>query len=347
MMYEVNEKGKNTRQIIIYVIILLSVLCCSIFAGVKAAQLYKVGETKNKNSEIIKQGKNQVKLNRNISNNDNAENTEIEDNESKENVVSSGEENNVSVNNEAENKDTNNTIDSNSNDTNTSISNTSISNTKDYSNFVKKVDNIYNGEEGKRVFLTFDDGPSKSVTPHILDLLKFHNIKATFFVLGSRVKLNPDIVKREYDEGHYIANHGYSHKYSSIYAKPENVIEEYNKTEAEIRKALNNQNYSSHLFRFPGGSIGGEYNKIKKFAKKQLKEKQIAYLDWNALTSDAAGANTKEKIFKNMKKTVGNYQNVVLLMHDAPDKKLTYETLEDVITYLTEKGYSFKNFNNI
>ena len=345
-MYEVNEKGKKIKQIIIYVIILLSVLCCSIFAGVKVAQLYKVGETKNKSSEIIKQGKNQVKINRNISNNDNAENTQVECNELKENsvenIILNVVENTATVTNEIKNEYTNNTIDSNSNDTNTSTSNT-----KDYSNFVKKVDNIYNGEEGKRVFLTFDDGPSKSVTPHILDLLKFHNIKATFFVLGSRVKLNPDIVKREYDEGHYIANHGYSHKYSSIYAKPENVIEEYNKTEAEIRKALNNQNYSSHLFRFPGGSIGGEYNKIKKSAKKQLKEKQIAYLDWNALTSDAAGANTKETILKNMKKTVGNYQNVVLLMHDAPDKKLTYETLEDVITYLTEKGYSFKNFNNI
>ena len=48
MMYEVNEKGKKIKQIIIYVIILLSVLCCSIFAGVKVAQLYKVGETKNK-----------------------------------------------------------------------------------------------------------------------------------------------------------------------------------------------------------------------------------------------------------------------------------------------------------
>ena len=345
-MYEVNEKGKKIKQIIIYIIILLSVLCCSIFAGVKVAQLYKVGETKNKSSEIIKQGKNQVKINRNISNNDNAENTQVECNELKENSVENTilnvVENTATVTNEIKNEYTNNTIDSNSNDTNTSTSNT-----KDYSNFVKKVDNIYNGEEGKRVFLTFDDGPSKSVTPHILDLLKFHNIKATFFVLGSRVKLNPDILKREYDEGHYIANHGYSHKYSSIYAKTENVIEEYNKTEAEIRKALNNQNYSSHLFRFPGGSIGGEYNKIKKSAKKQLKEKQIAYLDWNALTSDAAGANTKEKILKNMKKTVGNYQNVVLLMHDAPDKKLTYETLEDVITYLTEKGYSFKNFNNI
>lgn len=342
MMYEVVEKGKKIKQIIIYVIILLSVLCCSIFAGVKVAQTYKIGEKKSKSSEIAKNGKSQVKINRNISDADNSENTEIEDNESKENVISSGEENNISVSNEVENKDAKNTNDSNTKDTDTSSSNT-----KDYSNFVKQVDDIYNGKEGKRVFLTFDDGPSKSVTPHILDLLKFHNIKATFFVLGSRVKLNPDIVKREYNEGHYIANHGYSHKYSSIYAKTENVIEEYNKTEAEIRKALNNQNYSSHLFRFPGGSIGGEYNKIKKSAKKQLREKQIAYLDWNALTSDAAGANTKEKILRNMKKTVGNYQNVVLLMHDAPDKKLTYETLEDVINYLTEKGYSFKNFNNI
>ena len=84
MMYEVNEKGKKIKQIIIYVIILLSVLCCSIFAGVKVAQLYKVGETKNKSSEIIKQGKNQVKINRNISNNDNAENTQVECNELKE-----------------------------------------------------------------------------------------------------------------------------------------------------------------------------------------------------------------------------------------------------------------------
>ena len=208
----------------------------------------------------------------------------------------------------------------------------------------EQISNIYHSDT-KRVFLTFDDGPSKTVTPLILDLLKQENIKATFFLLGSRVELCPDIVKREYNEGHYIANHGYSHKYSSIYAKPENVIEEYNKTEAEIRKALNNSNYSSHLFRFPGGSVGGEYSKIKKTAKKQLKEQQIAYLDWNALTSDAAGANTKEKILNNMKKTVKNYKNVVLLMHDAPDKKLTYETLEDVITYLTEKGYSFKNFN--
>lgn len=217
----------------------------------------------------------------------------------------------------------------------------------DFSNFVKNVGNIYNGTEGKRVFLTFDDGPSKAVTPHILDTLKEYNIKATFFLLGSRVKLNPDLVKREYEEGHYIANHGYSHQYSKIYASSNDVIKEYNRTEQEIRKALVNTNYSSHLFRFPGGSIGGAYSKIKKEAKQELKKQQIAYLDWNALTNDAAGANTKEKIMSNLKKTVGNYNNVVILMHDAPDKILTYETLDEVINYLENKGYAFKNMYDL
>ena len=135
---------------------------------------------------------------------------------------------------------------------------------KNEQNFIENVNNIYNGEEGKRVFLTFDDGPSEAVTPYILDTLKEHNIKATFFVLGSRVKLNPELIKREYNEVHYIANHGYSHRYDKIYASSNDVLKEYTKTENEIKKALDNSNYSSKLFRFPGGSAGGIYEKIKK-----------------------------------------------------------------------------------
>ena len=70
--------------------------------------------------------------------------------------------------------------------------------------------NIYHSET-TRVFLPFDDGPSQTVTPKVLDTLKSEKIKATFFLLGSRVELEPDIVKREYEEGHYLASQGYSH----------------------------------------------------------------------------------------------------------------------------------------
>ena len=215
--------------------------------------------------------------------------------------------------------------------------------TEEEKNFINAVDNIYNGEEGKRAFLTFDDGPTKEVTPHILDILDKYNIKATFFVLGTRVKQNPDILKRAYESGHYIANHGYSHKYSKIYESVDTILEEYNKTEDAIREALGNPDYKSHLFRFPGGSKGGPYEKIKKEARTKLKEEGIAYLDWSALTYDAGGAKTKEDILENLKDTLNGWDNVVILMHDAADKKITYETLEDVIKYLQEQGYAFKN----
>ena len=208
-----------------------------------------------------------------------------------------------------------------------------------------RLDNIYNSGE-KTVYLTFDDGPSKTVTPLILDLLKKENIKATFFVLGSRVELNPSIVRREYEEGHFIANHGYSHMYAKIYSSTNAVLDEYNKTKQAIINAVGIE-YDGHLFRFPGGSTGGKYHNLKKEAKNLLNENQIGYIDWNALSSDAAGAKTREELLENVKQTVGEKKTVVILMHDAGDKILTYEVLPEIIQYLKEKGYTFKNFYNI
>ena len=117
----------------------------------------------------------------------------------------------------------------------------------------KNIENIYHSET-KRAFLTFDDGPS-AVTPTILEVLKQENVKASFFVLGSRVEDMPDIIKRIYEEGHYIANHGYSHTYSAIYSSPQAVLDEYNKCNEAVKKAIGKQEYNSHLFRFPGGLV--------------------------------------------------------------------------------------------
>ena len=210
----------------------------------------------------------------------------------------------------------------------------------------EQISNIYHSDT-KRVFLTFDDGPSKTVTPLILDLLKQENIKATFFLLGSRVELNPDIVKREYDEGHYIANHGYSHNYTNIYQTPQSVVDEFNATEAAIKNALGNQEYNSYLFRFPGGMPGGKHAQLKAEAAQILEQNGVAHLDWNALTSDAAGAKTSEEMLQNAISTIGEKNSVVILMHDAGDKILTYEMLPNLISYLREKGYEFKNMYDL
>ena len=205
---------------------------------------------------------------------------------------------------------------------------------------------IYKSDK-KRVFLTFDDGPSKTVTIPILDLLKQEKIKATFFVLGSRVELYPDIVKREYEEGHYIANHGYSHMYSQIYSSVQSVLDEYNKTNDAVRKAIGVKEYNSHLFRFPGGVPGGRYAQLKKEAVAELDKNNIAHVDWNALTGDAEGKNSVEELVSELQKTMGKKNSLVILMHDAGNKKTTYEALPTVISMLREKGYEFKSFYDI
>lgn len=235
----------------------------------------------------------------------------------------------------------------NINNSNETMENMNTSQIPVYSeNAKEKMKNIYKSDK-KIAYLTFDDGPSQTVTPQILDLLKQEDIKATFFVLGLKIKENPELVKREYQEGHYIANHGYSHNYEKIYKNVNNVLEEYQKTETLIKNAIGVEEYESHLFRFPGGSTGGKYNDVKSKAKKELNKQNISYIDWNALTSDAAGANTKEKIIKNLKDTIKGKNSVVILMHDSSNKILTYEALPEIIQYLKDEGYEFDNFYNI
>ena len=209
---------------------------------------------------------------------------------------------------------------------------------------IQNLEDIYKSTDSKKVFLTFDDGPSKNVTPIILDTLKSENIKATFFLLGSRVELNPTIVKREYDEGHYIASHGYSHVYSQIYASPQSVLDEYNRSVTAIKNATGNQNYNPHLFRFPGGFYGGKYASIKKEAKELLNQNGILNIDWNSLTSDAAGCTTQEEFLQEIEKTVGEHKKVVLLMHDAGNKMTTAESLPQIIAYFRDRGFEFDNF---
>lgn len=216
-------------------------------------------------------------------------------------------------------------------------------NDEQYSNII----NIYSNQTEKTVFLTFDDGPSNTVTPLILDLLHTEKIKATFFVLGTNVNRYPDILKREFLEGHFIGNHGYSHQYSEIYENSETILNDYNLCEQAIRNVLNSPNYSCKVYRFPGGSNGGRYHEIKANSKDYLKENHIAYLDWNALTYDAEGTPTRESIIENLQATVGNKQVVVLLMHDSSSKILTYDTLPEVISFFRENGYVFKTLYDV
>lgn len=214
-------------------------------------------------------------------------------------------------------------------------------------NSVQEIKDIYFSEE-KQVYLTFDDGPTKAITPQILDILKEEQVPATFFVLGSRVELNPDLVKRAFEEGHYIANHGYSHIYSEIYASTQSVIDEYNATEKAIQDAIGMPEYHSYLFRFPGGSSGGKYHDLKAEAKQVLANNGVASTNWNCLNGDSEGqGKTEEELLARLYESQEDNTSLIILMHDAHDKQVTVNTLRQVIQKYKAEGYVFKNFYEI
>lgn len=212
--------------------------------------------------------------------------------------------------------------------------------------FKEKLKNLTNGKE-KIAYLTFDDGPNPSITPKVLDILKSENVKATFFVIGKHVESYPDIVKRAYQEGHYIANHGYDHNNKTLYKNSESFINEITNTDIAISKAIGIENYCSHIFRFPNGFMSPNNKSKKQEAKKLLESINYSYIDWNCLNNDSVKKYTNAQLLNNLKKSSKNKDTLVILMHDTKDVSNSSLVLEDSIKYLKSEGYSFENFYSL
>ena len=102
----------------------------------------------------------------------------------------------------------------------------------------------------KEVALTFDDGPDAQVTPMILDVLKEHNLKATFFIIGNKAEMNPELLKRIDKEGHNIGGHTYSHHFFFDLFTSSRMIREMKKTEDIVYNIIGKR---MCLFRPPYG----------------------------------------------------------------------------------------------
>lgn len=190
----------------------------------------------------------------------------------------------------------------------------------------------------KFAYLTFDDGPSPNSTPAILDILAEYNIKATFFVVGSMVEQNPEILQRVYDEGHTIGNHTYTHNYRYIYRNTKNFMEDVNRADRILKDVLG-EDFETNLFRFPGGSFG----KNKAPMIRAIKKAGYTFYDWNALNGDSEGLNLKNSYLINrLKVTTKNKKDAIILMHDLDSKKGTVETLRRNLDYLISEGFYFR-----
>ena len=191
--------------------------------------------------------------------------------------------------------------------------------------------------ESKVIYLTFDDGPSRN-TSYILDVLKSENVKATFFITG---KGSDYIIKREYEEGHSIGLHTYSHNYKAIYSKVDVYFQD---IEAVNQRLCDITTTRSKIVRFAGGSSNTISRRYKKGIMSELIKEVIArgykYYDWNIDSGDASGVYNCNIIYNNVVKNLKSNRVNMVLMHDS--KKCTLKVLKKVIDYGKSNGYKFK-----
>ena len=208
------------------------------------------------------------------------------------------------------------------------------------------------GADGKKIaYLTFDDGPSETITPQILDTLKAESVHATFFVVGKSVDesdITKSLIKREVEEGHAIGNHTYSHNYNYLYPNKainvDNFMADINKTNESLKNILG-EKFSTRAIRFPGGHMTwkGKDPKGMEAMDNAMKEKDYHQVDWNALSKDAEGApKNAEQLKQELIKTVKGREKAVILMHDTYGKEETAKALPEIIKYLKEQGYEFR-----
>lgn len=188
---------------------------------------------------------------------------------------------------------------------------------------------------GKKIYLTFDDGPSSN-TDQILDILKDYDVKATFFVVGKTDERSVKAYQRIVEEGHTLAMHSYSHKYDEIYESKEAFARDLNSLQEYLYETTG---VWPRIYRFPGGSS----NTVSKVDMQELIEYLtdigITYFDWNVASGDAVSRTLPaETIVNNCLSGIEKQKESVILMHDASNKGTTIEALPQIIEAIQEQG---------
>ncbi|KPI48121.1 oligosaccharide deacetylase [Clostridioides difficile] len=212
-----------------------------------------------------------------------------------------------------------------------SLSDSKIS---DYEDVIIKKGN----DDEKVIALTFDDGPDEVFTPQVLDILKKNDVKATFFVVGEKVEYNKELLKRQYDEGHEIGNHTFTHinVAKNSYGKVEKEITD---TQNAVKNVIG---VEPKIFRPP-------YRAMSKSVCDIIVSKRMNIILWSNLDPRDWSNPGVGSIINTILTKVQNGN--IILLHDynnkRNDKSQTIQALEVVIPKLKEKGYKFVTISEL
>ena len=182
----------------------------------------------------------------------------------------------------------------------------------------------------KVLYLTFDAGFENGNTPIILDALKKHSAPATFFVVGTYIESNPDLIKRMEKEGHIVGNHTYHHpdmtKLSSLSA--------FEKELKDVENAYNNVTGKemTKFYRPPQGKYNENNLQMAKDLGYHTFFWSLAYVDWQENNQP-----TKEEAFDKLLTRV--HPGAIVLLHST--SKTNGEILDELLTKWEEMGYTF------
>ncbi len=181
----------------------------------------------------------------------------------------------------------------------------------------------------KKVFLTFDDGPTPEITQWVLAQLKDYHCKATFFCIGKNIEAHPEIFKAIERDGHAIGNHTFSHVKGWV-TQNKSYDKEVEKCEEIIQNTATSQRISK-LFRPP-------YGKIKPAQSRRLRRKGYKIIMWDVLSADYKQSITKEKCLENVLLNIES--GSIIVFHDSVKaaQNLKY-VLPKTLQFLTERGF--------
>lgn len=183
-------------------------------------------------------------------------------------------------------------------------------------------------EAAHKVYLTFDDGPSK-YTEEILDILDAYDVKATFFVLGKENDYSIEMLQEIARRGHTIGMHSYSHKYADVYRSVEDFSADFYKIYSYI---LDNTGIQSTCYRFPGGSSNTISDIDMQVFADFLAEQEIEFYDWNISSGDGGSVLLDvDTLVRNSTENIPRFGTSIILMHDAASRPTTVEALPQII----------------
>ncbi|SDK70311.1 Peptidoglycan/xylan/chitin deacetylase, PgdA/CDA1 family [Salinimicrobium catena] len=192
--------------------------------------------------------------------------------------------------------------------------------------------------DGKKLYLTFDDGPIPEVTPWVLEELKEYNAKATFFCIGDNIAKHPEIYKKVISEGHSVGNHTFNHLNGW-----KTSVEKYLQNTEECRQVMERhsiQKISSEEKGMKNEFFRPPYGRIKSRQAQALEKLGYKIVMWDIISMDYDSNLSAEKCYRR----VAYYakSGSIIVFHDSlkAEKNLRY-ALPKILKHFSREGYSF------